>query len=330
MGGASTIAAEAGAYTEINGGQYENTRYPTIENRGEMLITGGAFKNTSCSSCSSGWGYTVRSGQSSSGAYLKIRGAEEDGVQVTGVQGGLAVVGGTADIYNGVYETIPCEKHPSGASAFYAGYFTGESYETSTNLYGGTFRSFSQNAIQVGNGNPAPDSGAGEESTVMIYGGTFTGGDGGKTAIVVEQTDHAIGAAKIFGGTFSSDVARYVAEDRAIVQRDGQWVVGTVDQLAVAEVDGVKYTALETAVENAHDGQTVTLLQNVSGQGSIALTSGQSVTVDLNGFDIGFAKNQRFGVQGGSLHITGAGKVYEQMPYYAPVVIVGSDEPVEH
>ena len=186
VGGASTIAAEAGAYTEINGGQYENTRYPTIENRGEMLITGGAFKNTSCSSCSSGWGYTVRSGQSSSGAYLKIRGAEEDGVQVTGVQGGLAVVGGTADIYNGVYETIPCEKHPSGASAFYAGYFTGESYETSTNLYGGTFRSFSQNAIQVGNGNPAPDSGAGEESTVMIYGGTFTGGDGGKTAIVVE------------------------------------------------------------------------------------------------------------------------------------------------
>ena len=121
-----------------------------------------------------------------------------------------------------------------------------------------------------------------------------------------------------------------MAEDRAIVQRDGQWVVGTVDQLAVAEVDGVKYTALETAVENAHDGQTVTLLQNVSGQGSIALTSGQSVTVDLNGFDIGFAKNQRFGVQGGSLHITGAGKVYEQMPYYAPVVIVGSDEPVEH
>src|SRR5699024_2870841 len=96
------------------------------------------------------------------------------------------------------------------SSSYYAGYFTGESYETAVNVYGGSFTSYNKTALQVGNGNPAPDSGAGKESTVMIYGGTFTGGDKAKTAITVEDQDNAIGGASILGGSFSSNVSTYV------------------------------------------------------------------------------------------------------------------------
>ena len=208
---AGCVATEANTDTYIYGGTYVDKYYPAIENRGNMLITAGNFTNTSCSSCDgSRWGYTIRSGQASSTAYLKIQGAAEDSVQVTGVQGGLAVIGGTADIYNGVYQTVRCVNNEQHSSSYYAGYFTGESYETAVNVYGGSFTSYNKTALQVGNGNPAPDSGAGKESTVMIYGGTFTGGDAAKTAITVEDQDNAIGGASILGGSFSSDVSDYV------------------------------------------------------------------------------------------------------------------------
>ena len=156
-GGGGCVATEVNTTTTINGGYYENETYPAVENNGNMTITAGTFKNTSCSSCDrSRWGYTVRSGDNSENAYLKIKGTAADSVKVTGVQGGLAVIGGTADICNGVYETVACDEHTTGASAFYAGYFTGESYETAVTIYDGTFQSVSKTAVLVGNDNPPP------------------------------------------------------------------------------------------------------------------------------------------------------------------------------
>lgn len=223
-GGGGCVASEINTDNYIYGGYYENETFPAIENRGVMLITAGTFVNTSCSSCGE-WGYTVRSGESSDEAYLKIQGVEEDSVKVTGVQGGLAVIGGSADIYNGVYKTVACEIH-GGGNAFYAGYFTGESYKTATTIYGGTFQSVSKSAIQVGNDNPAPDSGAGEESTVIIYNGTFIGGDAAKTAVEVKNKQYAIGAASISGGLFSSDPTENVKEGHIVeTNADGMFVV---------------------------------------------------------------------------------------------------------
>ena len=223
-GGGGCIATEIDTTTDIHGGYYENNTYPAIENRGNMLITAGNFVNSSCSSCDNRWGYAVRSGESSDSAYLKIQGETEDSVKVTGVQGGLAVVGGTADIYNGVYETVGCKTH-GDASAFYAGYFTGESFKTATTIYGGTFRSASKVAVLVGNGNPAPDSGQGQESTLIVNGGTFIGGDAAKTAIQVNKEEHAIGAAKIYGGKFSSNPEEFLAEGCKVSQNGDLWDV---------------------------------------------------------------------------------------------------------
>lgn len=290
-GGGGCIATQENTTTTINGGHYEDSTYPAIENRGNMLITGGTFTNTSCSACSGKWGYTVRSGESSDTAYLKIQGAAEDSVKVTGVQGGLAVIGGTADIYNGIYETVACEIHTSGSSAFYAGYFTGESYKTATTIYGGSFTSCSKTAVLVGNGNPAPDSGAGLESTVMIKGGTFVGGDAAKTAITVNKTEYAIGAANITGGTFSSNPAAFLATGYVAKENEGLWTVEASDGMVAkvekpengtvsAEVGG-NYTGNESedTGNNVEAGSTVAI--DVTTESSDPITAAQ-VTIDEN------------------------------------------------
>lgn len=284
ISGCGAVATEKDVTTTINGGSYSSETYPAVENRGNMLITGGEFVNTSCSACTpSNWGYTVRSGEKSDTAYLKIQGAAEDSVRVTGVQGGLAVIGGTADVYNGVYQTVPCSVHSDGASAFYAGYFTGESYKTSTNIYGGTFSSCSKTGILVGNGNPAPDSGNGESSTVMIYGGSFTGGDAAKTAVSVNEQQHAVGAARITGGTFSSDPGKFVPT-YCKTENDSLYTVTPVTQEeAVAQNGGKFYRSLQAAIEEVGQGETITLLCDVPEAEGVSVASGKKFTVDFAG-----------------------------------------------
>ena len=287
-GGGGSVATEVNTTTEIHGGRYSNETYPAIENRGDMLITGGTFENTSCSSCDERWGYTIRSGNGSDSAYLKIQGKAEDSVKVTGVQGGLAVIGGTADIYNGSYKTVPCEiEEHGGKSAYYAGYFTGESYKTSTNIYGGTFQSASRNALQIGNGNPAPDSGAGKESTVMISGGTFIGGDAAQTAIKVDDAENAIGVANITGGTFSSNVEEFVDPSSSIVKDEvtGEWVTKPIPvEDAVASIGEKNYKTLAAAVKNAAAGDTVKLIKSV--ELTETLTIDKGIDFDLNAIAI--------------------------------------------
>lgn len=285
-GGGGCVATESDTVTEIRGGYYQNETNPAVENRGDMLITAGEFVNSSCSSCDKfKWGYTVRSGENSDTAHLVIDGATDDAVRVTGVQGGLAVIGGTAEIHNGDYKTVPCKVHPSGTSAFYAGYFSGESYETATTIYGGTFSSCSKTAILVGNGNPAPDSGAGEHSTVMIKGGTFLGGDKNKTAVTVNNIQYAIGAAHISGGTFSSDPRAYLATGYRADLSGERWIV---TQVASNPSTIDSYEALADAVSY---GGSIVLDRGIaiSPQGPDAntlfpqLVVNKDTTIDLKG-----------------------------------------------
>lgn len=57
------------------------------------------------------------------------------------------------------------------------------------------------------------------------------------------------------------------------------------------------------------------------------LSDGRKLTLDLNGFDVGFAQGQTFRVSKGGLTLTGRGKLYEQQPQTAPVTLLGSDDP---
>lgn len=284
VGGAGSVATEKDTTTTISGGYYEDPYYPAIENRGDMTITGGEFVNTSCSSCTGKWGYTIRSGESSDGAYLKIQGPSPDSVKVTGVQGGLAVIGGTADVYNGVYRTVACKTHTTGNTAFYAGYFTGESYKTAVNIYGGSFASCTKTAVLVGNGNPAPDSGAGESSTVMISGGTFVGGDPARTAITVNDERYAVGAASVSGGSFSSDPKAYMSFSSSLytVKSDDMYTVySSADAVSPSvDPDGTASVVVDTVVPQ--DGKVsidVTATDQPVTKAEVSLPAGQLADV---------------------------------------------------
>ena len=259
------IATEDDSITVINGGSFTSPWYPAVENGGNMTINGGNFTNTSCSTCdSSHWGYTIRSGYDSQGAYLRINNGN-----VTGTQGGVAIVGGTADIYGGTYKTVDC-KNNHGA-AFYALYVTGESYVTSTRVFGGTFEAFNKNALQIGNSNPAPDSGRGKSSLVLVYDGVFIGG-GDSEAILVHDTANAIGAANVFGGTFKNesgtvtDVHEYIPKGAALTQDTSGKVVEDNTNPIVARVDGIGYTNLQDAINAASESATVTLEANITNE----------------------------------------------------------------
>ncbi len=97
---------------------------------------------------------------------------------------------------------------------------------------------------------------------------------------------------------------------------------------AVARVNGKIYSSLSQAISEANDGDTITLVKGSKGNTSVELSDGRSITLDMNGFDAGFAQNANIKIYHGNLNITGSGMLYEEKPYYAPVMMYGSGESV--
>lgn len=96
---------------------------------------------------------------------------------------------------------------------------------------------------------------------------------------------------------------------------------------AAAEVEGTGYLSLAGAFQAARDGSTITLRSSSAGNRTLTLSDGRKLTLDLNGFDVGFAQGQTLRVSQGELILTGRGKLYEQQPQTAPVTLLGSDDP---
>ena len=166
-----------------------------------------------------------------------------------------------------------------------------------------------------------------DQGQLTITDGTFTGGDAAKTAITVNKTDFAIGAASVMGGSFSSNVSTYVpAYCEGEMDEDGVFQV-TQKTEGEARIGNRYYDTLAAALEDAADGETVTLLKSVSGMTQIIISDGRKLTLDLNGFNVGFDRNQNFSIRYGGLELTGSGKLYEEQPYFAPVMLYGTDDP---
>ena len=86
------------------------------------------------------------------------------------------------------------------------------------------------------------------------------------------------------------------------------------------------YDDLTEAVGAAKDGQTITLVADIEKASSANIEGGRRLTLDLNGRNVGFKKNQHFTIDNGGLNITGSGELYEEEPYYAPVLLYGSND----
>lgn len=283
-GAVTMISAYTGSWTYINGGSYSTKVYATFENNGYAEITGGTFSSTSCSGCnSSDYSYAIRSGSSNSDAHLIIKQAEGSAIEVSGVQGALAIIGGTADIYGGTFTTHQCDNGHD--AAFYPCYIAGESYQTSATIYGGTFTSYDKSALNIGNSNEPPDSGRGESSVVNVKGGVFsvTNPDSGVKPLSVKNAGNAEGAASVTGGTFkgmtSDELKDYLPEGYE-VGSDGQ-IEESASAVFVAEINGTKYTSLSEAIFHAFAGDTIKLIAAVNE--TIPTVISMDVTIDLNG-----------------------------------------------
>ena len=60
-------------------------------------------------------------------------------------------------------------------------------------------------------------------------------------------------------------------------------------ETVIAEVNSVPYNSIENAIIAAHDGDTVVLKATSSYNISFVISDGRSITLDMYGFDLGFA-----------------------------------------
>ena len=84
------------------------------------------------------------------------------------------------------------------------------------------------------------------------------------------------------------------------------------------------FDTLEEAIIAAGTNDIITLTSNVSLDDTLPIN--KNVNINLNNFNI-TANEKVFEVEGGSLNLSGTGKVIETNPYYGAIVIKGSDDP---
>ena len=112
---------------------------------------------------------------------------------------------------------------------------------------------------------------------------------GSKTVVDGDIVNNTTGADSksidiaVLGGTFTADVEAYIPGDTILTQDDSGKIVEDEEKAesAVAEVDGVKYTSFESAIDAAESGATVTLIGNVNED--ITVAADDNITIDLNG-----------------------------------------------
>lgn len=273
--GGSVVKNRPESFCEIYSGSFYGS--PTaVYNEGITKIYDGIFDGRSCSSCDRNiWGYTIQS-------HWNDKSAEKpefyfyDGT-VIGVQGAFSTSAGYSEVHDGTFETVACEIHGKN-SAWYALYVAGESGEVECNVYGGTFVAASKYAAYIGNSN---DGGEKKDAIVNIYGGIFESGRDDKIAVLVDKD---LGGLNITGGTFSSDVSKYIDPSSDWKEENGQYVVKPIPESeGVAAIGDKYYRTLADAVNAVTPGGTITILNDVNEAPGISVPSGKEFTIDFDG-----------------------------------------------
>ena len=179
------------------------------------------------------------------------------------------------------------------------------------------------------------------EPVVNISGGTFESDSNQAVAKYHTEGNDSEGEIVVIGGTFvgskevdeSSDITAYFPEG-AFLKQDTTGAVTPRDpgdgETVIAEVNSVPYNSIKNAINAARDGDTVVLKATSTSNDSIVISDGRSIKLDMNGFDIGFAERKNISLYHGELNITGKGMLYEESPWFGPVMIYGAEEDVSN
>ena len=291
-----------------------------IYNLNYAVIDGGTYIGSTCSQCNKNiWSYTIRN--DAVGAVMVIN----DGYFV-GVQGAASSAVGKLTVNGGDFKTVKCSENKDHTAIFYALYAAGEVGEVECYINGGNFNTVGRNAaVLIGNDNKGGDGGINAQATAYVTGGTFTAPDGVPALKGAAETGDPI----ITGGTFSSNVSKYVSGAAGLIDDDGKFVVKLKgNEGAVASVergsDTLYYTDLAKAVAEIRSGETITLLDDITLDSTLTINTGAAFTIDLNGHDIK-ATQCVIMVERGNVSFTGEGTIAETSPNLGAINIKGSN-----
>ena len=155
---------------------------------------------------------------------------------VFGIQGGIALISGTATIYNCDVEVNDINYDTDNSNrAFYALYVAGEKGVINANIYNGSFKSSGYAVAQIGNDN---DGGNKEEANARIYGGIFEAlPKVGTINTKLFNNSPTIGSATLYGGKYYQDVSdskfagAYIGEGYEVVFEDPYFVVKKIETI---------------------------------------------------------------------------------------------------
>lgn len=201
---AAVLRIREGAEVTVYNGSFVCTGYDAaVSSDGKLTIYDGYYYTDS--SNRGNWNYCVKS----NGEFYMYGGT------VIGVQGGIAIFGGSGEIYDcdvTVRDNVYEAGDDTSDRSFYALYVAGEATEVTCLVEGGSFNAHYRYAANIGNSNAGGDGGLMLDARIKINGGTFIGEMG---AIHVDGT---LGTAIIRGGSFNTDVNEYVVDGKVCVQ----------------------------------------------------------------------------------------------------------------
>ncbi len=115
---------------------------------------------------------------------------------------------------------------------------------------------------------------------------------------------------KLLGGTFSSDVTKYVAENYTCIQNKDKYTVKALNDVAVAKIGDILYPTLTKAIEavpdNGESATTVTLIKDSTED--VTIPANKKVALNLNGKKLTNVSSNTI-TNNGTLTITGEGTV---------------------
>lgn len=115
---------------------------------------------------------------------------------------------------------------------------------------------------------------------------------------------------KLLGGTFSSDVTSYVAENYTCIQNNDKYTVKALNEVAVAKIGDILYPTLAKAIEavpdNGESATTVTLIKDSTED--VTIPANKRVALELNGKKLTNVSSNTI-TNNGTLTITGEGTV---------------------
>ena len=185
---------------------------------------------------------------------------EISNTEVYGVQGGIAIIAGSAKLCDGIHSETTANifnyiepefqddfaaffaahnmnsaTNPSPVECYYGIYIAGEAAIGNSpmcEVYGGEYISAYRNAVLVGNSN-SHDGGEGETAYATIYDGTFISPKNFMTINADENPQYGHGVLSIEGGRFTSaeNLDKYIDSTRFEVSAepvDGYYVVSTI------------------------------------------------------------------------------------------------------